>query len=218
MSPKRVAGLVLAGGQSARFGSNKSMAVLRNRPLLDWAVSNLEPVVTKVAISTVQHSASEHYAREKRYLVLHDSVSNFLGPLAGILSGLEWAASEGFDLIVSQPCDVPIVPKHVLTELIDASAGCRIVHVCANGSVEPLCAIWPVAFGAKLRAILDSGQHPAVQGVQELERARAVAYSGTDAFQNINTTSDLAALEAKLAELDVYSQQQVHECRNHSII
>jgi molybdopterin-guanine dinucleotide biosynthesis protein A len=218
MSRKRVAGLVLAGGRSARFGSDKSMAVLRNRPLLDWAVSNLEPVVTKVAISTAQHSASECYAREKRYLVLHDCVSTFLGPLAGILSGLEWAAGEDFDLILSLPCDMPIVPEGVLKKLIGASAGCRLVHVCANGSVEPLCAVWPVAFGTRLRAILDSGRHPAVRTVQKLARARAVAYTGTDAFQNINSTSDLEALEARLAERNTLSRQRGHQCRNRSFV
>jgi len=178
------------------------MAVLRNRLLLEWAVSNLAPVVTKIAISVTPHSAPEHYAREKRYIVLHDSIPNSVGPLVGILSGLEWAAGEGFDVILSLPCDVPIVPKGVLTELIDASAGRRVARVCANGYLEPLCAIWPVAFGAQLRAIMDSGRHPPVRSVQELAQARAVAYTGTDAFQNINNLSDLAALETRLAELD----------------
>jgi molybdopterin-guanine dinucleotide biosynthesis protein A len=178
------------------------MAVLRNRPLLEWAVSNLEPVATKIAISATPHSASERYARERQYIVLHDSIANFVGPLVGILSGLEWAAGEGFDLILSLPCDVPIVPKSVLTELIVASAGSRMVRVCANGYLEPLCAIWPAAFGTQLRAILDSGRHPPVRLVQELAQARAVAYTGTDAFQNINNVSDLATLETRLAELD----------------
>jgi len=176
------------------------MAVLRGRPLLDWAVSNLEPVASSVAIGAAPYSASESYAREKHYRVLHDSISNSPGPLVGILSGLEWAAREGFDLVLSLPCDVPIVPEGVLTELIDASAGSLLAHVCANGKAEPLCAIWPVAFATKLRAILDSGRHPAVQSIQKSARARAVVYTGADAFQNINTLDDLAALEEKLAE------------------
>jgi molybdopterin-guanine dinucleotide biosynthesis protein A len=118
----------------------------------------------------------------------------------GILSGLAWAAGEGCKLMLSLPCDVPIVPQGMLTELIGASAGGRVAYICANGSVEPLCAAWPVGFHTNLRTMLESGRHPAVRSVQESAGARAVTYSGADAFQNINTADDLAALEAALGD------------------
>ena len=47
-------GLILAGGKSSRFGSDKASARLRGRPLLQWVLSAIEPVCRRIVIVKAQ--------------------------------------------------------------------------------------------------------------------------------------------------------------------
>src|SRR6476646_8739863 len=92
-------GVILAGGRAARMGGrDKALLPLDGRPILAWVVERLRPQVAALALN-----ANGDPARFASFglPVLADATDDHPGPLAGVLAGLDWAAAEGADAIVT---------------------------------------------------------------------------------------------------------------------
>jgi len=83
-----IAGLVLAGGQSRRFGSEKAVVRLDDRTLLEWALEALRGDCDALAISAPTGSGAAVIARDLGLRVLADDPAHPDGPLAGVAAGL----------------------------------------------------------------------------------------------------------------------------------
>jgi molybdopterin-guanine dinucleotide biosynthesis protein A len=116
----RVFGLILAGGRSSRFGSEKAAALLDGRPLLMHAYAALTPHCATVAVSAAPGSEAERLAAGVDLPVLHDAPGHPRGPLAGVVAGLAWARGEGADLLAIAPCDTPRMGAGAVGRLIGA--------------------------------------------------------------------------------------------------
>ena len=110
----RIAGIVLAGGQARRLGGDKALRPLGGTPLLAHAIARAAPQVAALALSANGDPAPfQAFALP----ILADSVPGFVGPLAGILAGLDWAAREGMDTLASFACDAPFFPRDLVARL-----------------------------------------------------------------------------------------------------
>ncbi len=188
-----VVGVVIAGGRSVRFGGEKAVALLRGRPLLLWAVERLQRSCVAVAVNVRPGTEAEALARAQSLTLLHDAPGDAAGPLAGVKAGLAWAKSLEARAVAVSPCDVPLLPDDLFARLIAAAGSAAAMAETARGP-EPLCALWPVgALGAVTQA-LAGGAHPATWRVLESVGAVRVRFETEEAFANINTQADLAAL------------------------
>ena len=182
-----VAALVLAGGQARRLGgADKALLDLGDRTVLTHVLARLVAQTETIAISANGDPA--RFAAF-RYPVLTDGAFAGQGPLAGLLAGLDWAAGQGADALLSLPCDTPFIPADLAARLAPAPA-------CAAslGRVHHLVALWPVAARDALRRLLEQ---PGARDVKDFAAglgARAVAFPADpwDPFLNINTPDDLA--------------------------
>lgn len=188
-----VAGLVLAGGRSSRFGGEKAAALLEGKPLLLWAAERLKPVCARLAVSARPGSEAETLAAPLP--VLHDRPGDPDGPLAGIHAGLEWAGGVGAQLLAVSPCDAPFLPGDLFRRLLAAGADGAAVAETPEG-VQPLCAVWPVSALPTLQAVLAGGAHPPVWRLLEEIGAIKVRFDDGRAFANLNTREDLQRLAA----------------------
>ena len=57
-----LAGLVIAGGRSRRFGRDKALALVGGRPLLAWSLAALREACAEVAINAEADSAAANLA------------------------------------------------------------------------------------------------------------------------------------------------------------
>jgi molybdopterin-guanine dinucleotide biosynthesis protein A len=203
-----IAGIILAGGLSRRMGGgDKPLRPLADRSLLDHVATRLAPQVGALAIN-----ANGDPARFPAFglSVISDTVEGFAGPLAGILAGLEWAASETTaKRVVSVAGDTPFFPWDLVSRLLEATAGkSDIIAVAASGGrTHPTFALWPVDLAAALRAALvEAGErrvtafiarHPHVEVDFAFPQVAGLDY---DPFFNINTPQDLAEAE-RLAQI-----------------
>ncbi len=90
-----VAGVLLAGGRARRMGGgDKCLRVLAGQTLLARVIARAAPQVGPLVIN-----ANGDPARFAAYglPVVRDSVEGFAGPLAGVLSGMDWAADKAPD-------------------------------------------------------------------------------------------------------------------------
>jgi molybdopterin-guanine dinucleotide biosynthesis protein A len=201
-----VAAILLAGGLSTRMGGgDKPLRSLGGRPVLAHLLDRLRPQAGALAIS-----ANGDPARfgEFGLPVIADTVPGHAGPLAGILAGMEWAASRGFTQIVSVPADTPFIPSDLVARLRDtAGEAPNGLAVAASGErTHPPIALWPLALREELVRFLRDGEERKVSafamrhdpGVCRFGPLR-VGHCDIDPFFNINTPADLDEAERLLA-------------------
>jgi molybdenum cofactor guanylyltransferase len=192
-----VAGVIIAGGRSVRFGGEKAVAMLGDRPLLLWAAERLQTSCSSVAVNARPGTEAESVAERAGRAVLHDDFGDATGPLAGIKVGLRWARGLGARSLAVSPCDVPLLPDEVFKRLIGAAGSGAAMAVTAEGR-QPLCAVWPVSALEVVTGALAGGAHPATWHLLESLGAVRVKFEDAAAFANVNTREDLALLAQRL--------------------
>lgn len=184
--------VILAGGQSRRMGGqDKSLIHLDGRPLIDHVRARLAPQVDMLAINANGDPARFAGMGVE---VIADDLQGFPGPLAGVVAAMAWARSKGADRVLTAPTDCPFLPADLFARL-DAAGGLAIAR-SASG-LHPVCAIWPVAQEAALRAALARGTRKMRDASQSLGAAEVMFDATPDPFFNVNTAADLAAARAR---------------------
>jgi molybdopterin-guanine dinucleotide biosynthesis protein A len=197
-----VAGVVLAGGRSVRFGGEKAVARLAGRPLLMWAAQRLKGSCAAVAVNARPGTEAEALAQAAGLPVLHDAAGDPAGPLAGVKVGLAWAESLGVRSLAVSPCDAPLLPPDLFVRLIAAAGGGAAMAETSDGR-QPLCAVWPVSALSTVVAALEGGAHPPTWRVLESVGAQHVQFDSAEAFANLNTRADLAAIDERVARGEI---------------
>jgi molybdopterin-guanine dinucleotide biosynthesis protein A len=187
-----IAGLVLAGGRSVRFGGEKAAALLDGKPLMLWAAERLAASCVHVAINARPGAEVERLAGPLP--VLHDHPGDPDGPLAGVRVGLAWAAKMGARALAVSPCDAPLLPDDLYPRLIAAAGDGGALAVTPDGR-QPLCAVWPVTALHWIEDATHGGAHPPTWKVLEEIGAIPVQFENSAAFANINTQDDLARID-----------------------
>jgi molybdopterin-guanine dinucleotide biosynthesis protein A len=193
MSARPVAGLVLAGGRSVRFGGEKAVAMLEGRPLMLLAAERLRSICDTVGASVRPGSEAEALAKSAGLPAIFDEPGDALGPLAGVKAGLIWAEARGARLLAVSPCDAPLLPADLYARLLESADGGAAMAETSEGR-QPLCALWPVTALPAVRDALAGGAHEPTWQVLVRLGARQVLFEHAEAFANINTREDLAAV------------------------
>lgn len=191
---KQPAAVILAGGQARRMGGgDKALLTLAGRPLLSHVLDRIEPQVAGLCLNA--NGEADRFARFG-VPVVADSVEGFVGPLAGVLAGLDWAAQRGHDHVVSVAADTPFFPPDLVPYLMMGLDDGPICLAVTGGHVHPTFGVWPVALRDDLRAALNGGTRRVLDWTEK-HGATTVAFPATDPdpFFNINTPDDLALAE-----------------------
>jgi len=199
---KQPLGVILAGGQATRMGGgDKGLLTLGGRTLLSHVIERLSPQVAELALNANGDAARFDALN---LTVLPDSIDGFVGPLAGVLAGMDWAAERGADTIVTAAADTPFFPGDLVPRLLLASEGMTHPLVLAatpddtRGTARhPTFGLWPVALRDDLRTALNGGLRKVVMWTQQHE-GREALFPHEAAFFNVNTPDDLKTAEGML--------------------
>ena len=199
---KQPLGVILAGGQATRMGGgDKGLLTLGGQSLLARVIDRLEPQVGGMVLNANGDAA--------RFVavglpVVPDSIAGFAGPLAGVLAGLDWAAEQGADAIVTAAADTPFFPCDLVPQLLLRSEGMAHPLVLAatpdakrGQARHPTFGLWPVALRNDLRAALQGGLRKVVLWTDQ-HGGREALFPDEAAFFNVNTPDDLARAEEML--------------------
>lgn len=189
--------LVLAGGRSRRFGSEKAMAMADGRPLLAHAVDRLAAQGLKVAVNAPSGSGAAAWAAAHDYRLISDDPAHPAGPLAGLSAGLLWARTLGAEYLATTPCDTPDLPADLEARLASAltpDAGAATAR--SPSGLQSLCTVWRVGSALPaLRAHFARAHHPAVRDLLAELAGVEVAFDDDAPFANLNRRDDLDARE-----------------------
>ena len=134
-----VDGIVLAGGRSTRFGSEKLAAEFQGSPLLHRAIVRVSQVCDEVVVVIARAAEEPDLPAGVRVRIARDAKEG-QGPLAGLASGLRSTSSK-FTLVAAG--DMPDLQVAVLEELIRVAERDQADAVALEegGSIRPLPAV-----------------------------------------------------------------------------
>ncbi|MDA1323780.1 MAG: molybdenum cofactor guanylyltransferase MobA [Proteobacteria bacterium] len=207
MPNSNVCGLLLAGGQSRRMGGgDKCLRILGGQTVLARILHIARPQVGKLVLN-----ANGDGARFADYElpVAPDVVGGFAGPLAGVLTGLEWALANAPECqwVASLACDAPFAPRDLVGRFMAAVAeeGADLACASSDGRDQPVFGLWPVRLADDLRAALVDEDLRKVDIWTARYRLARVDWPTTpvDPFFNVNRPDDLAAADALLTSIDL---------------
>lgn len=198
-----IAGLVLAGGAARRMGgANKALVLLADRPLIAHVIERIAPQVDALAISA---NRDADRLQDFGLPILADRDPRLLGPLAGILAGMEWAAGRGSHHIVTAAADTPFPPYDLAERLAagsDASSA-PIALAVSGGRPHPVFGLWPVSLRHALADHLEKEDDRSVMAFAQAHGMRPVEFAaedGRDPFFNVNTPDELDLARRMLEE------------------
>ena len=117
MSENNILGVILAGGKSSRFGSDKSLIKLGNKTLLEHTIFKIEKNFPELLI--VSNNNKIKFSK-KNIFVIKDCLDGHLGPLVGVLSAMKWIENnkKNYNWIATFPCDSPFFNTRLIYDLI----------------------------------------------------------------------------------------------------
>lgn len=196
-----IAGAILAGGLSRRMGGgDKALREVGGVPLLTRTIARMAPQVGPLLLNANGDPARfAAFGLEVRADVLGDHA----GPLAGILTALEWTAEQGAEWLLTAAADTPLLPSDLGARLAAErlALGARLAVAASGGRMHPVCALWPVDIRFELRhAVTEEELRRLTTFVERFSLARVEwPVEPFDPFLNVNTPGDLDRLGAILA-------------------
>jgi molybdopterin-guanine dinucleotide biosynthesis protein A len=192
----QITGVILAGGRGTRMGgADKGLQNFRGMPMAMFTLMRLMPQVGEVMINANRNLAAyESFGVP----VWPDSLSDFAGPLAGMLTALERCES---DYLVTVPCDTPLFPQDLVARLAEALERDDAEIAMASAPEEDGQMRAQPVFSLIRRELMESLVRFTQGGGRKIDawtgqhRTVLVPFADAGAFRNANTLVELHKLE-----------------------
>jgi molybdopterin-guanine dinucleotide biosynthesis protein A len=191
-----ISGIVLAGGQSSRLGTDKSFVNVKGRPLIEQIMAKLARLSDDVIIVT---NSPKRYNHLEARLV--GDIYPGKGALGGIYSGLR-AAANVYSLVVA--CDMPFLNLNLLRYMILLAREHDVVIPRIGELSEPLHAIYSKSCLEPIDRLLARGGLKIIDFFSEVQ-VRYIEKDEIDIFDpqhlslfNVNTPGDLEEMKKRV--------------------
>ena len=116
MKEHNILGVILAGGKSSRFGSNKSLSNLSNSKLIEHVINKINKYFIEILVVSNDSKLILDYPNIK---VIKDCKAGYLGPLVGVLSAMKYANQNNkYNWVITFPCDTPFFDEIIIEKMI----------------------------------------------------------------------------------------------------
>ena len=203
MNDNNILAVVLAGGQSKRFGEDKNQAKLGNLTLLEHVLAKVTKKFEKILIISNQNL---NLKTLNSITIIPDCIQGNLGPLVGVLTAMKWIKKNNkqYQWIATFPSDTPffdtsIIEKYKSRISLNESL---LYFARSNQKRHNIFGLWSVKLMDTLENDLINNNFRKVEkwadkiGVKTIN----VKIDKFDPFFNINTKTDLKEAEKILKE------------------
>lgn len=179
-------GIVLAGGKSTRFGSDKALAEVDGLSMLGRAIEILSKLRLETCIVT---NASSDYSRFKSK-ILRDAVPE-KGPLGGLYTALSYLERS---TVIVLTCDMPVLTLDQLRSLLSAYSDGDEAVVFARGKVdfEPFPGIYCSSLKELIYESICGGELSMQKFIRKVRRKKVI--QSEVQLDNVNTQEELKKL------------------------
>lgn len=187
----QITAILLAGGEGRRLGGrDKGLVPFHGRPLVETVLERLAPQVGGVVISANRNL--ELYGAYGRPVV-SDGNDGFLGPLAGVTAALA-VVETPYALLA--PCDVPLLPEDLAARLAAGIGDAEVALPDDGEHRQHAFALLKSGLRPRFSACLEEGRRGLGRCFATLRTVTVDFSDRAQAFRNLNTDEELAALES----------------------
>ena len=185
-----IACVIIAGGRSRRYGTNKALAELKGERLVDIVTRTLRAQTSGPVVVSAREEMRSAFGD---LTVVTDLLNGDVGPLAGLHAAMTWAGDLGYDTVITTPVDTPSLPSNFIAKLLESKPP-SIAHY--DGHIQPLHGVWLSSQAYELKQRIESGTR-AGRRWAEICHANECDFAVDKAkhhFANINRPEDLVKL------------------------
>lgn len=189
---QEIIGVVLAGGRATRMGGkDKGLQLLNGKPLWQHVADALAGQVSARVLSANRHI--DIYQRSG-LSVYQDTLADYPGPLAGMLSVMQQDGGEWF---VFCSCDTPFIPACLVKRMVQQRGDSRVVWAHDGERDHPTIALIHRSLIPALQDYLAAGERRVMVFMRQ-SGGHSVDFSDLkSAFVNVNTLEDLQTMQEK---------------------
>ncbi|EFC53617.1 TPA: molybdenum cofactor guanylyltransferase MobA [Enterobacter cancerogenus] len=189
---QEIIGVVLAGGRATRMGGkDKGLQLLNGKPLWQHVADALASQVSARVLSANRHI--DIYQRSG-LPVYQDTLADYPGPLAGMLSVMQQDQGEWF---VFCSCDTPFIPACLVERMVQQRGDSPVVWAHDGERDHPTIALIHKSLIPALQDYLAAGERRVMVFMRQ-SGGHSVDFSDLkSAFVNVNTLEDLLTMQEK---------------------
>ena len=191
--------MILAGGKSRRMNFNdKSLQKINKYSLIDRVIVRAKKQVDYLLINSNSDHIKNNY---NEYIVIKDTIKGNLGPLAGVLSGLEWIKKKDSEInwLITFPVDSPFFPTDLVDIFLSHVNEEQIIVAESNSRIHPVFAMWNKNLIPYLKETLNNRTLKIDEFTKNFKmKVVKFPFIDYDPFFNINNQDDL--IKAKKIE------------------
>ena len=198
-----VVGILLASNSHRTTNSGeKCLKKLMGKPVLSYVIERALPQVTSLILNA---NGDPTRFQDISIPVVPDAIEELSGPLAGILTGMEWARDNDpkAEWLATFATDSPFIPHdlvlHMLEEIERHQAD--MAYISCGGKPHPEYGLWPVELAEDLRYALTEENIKSVDKWTQLYNAITVEYPAKpiDRFTLSNNIEGIVDVERNYA-------------------
>lgn len=196
-SDTAITALILAGGRATRMGGiDKGLAQLAGKSMVEHVLDRVAPQVDHVLLNANRNLAQYGALGPT---VVEDSLKDFQGPLAGMLSGLQHCTTP---LMITAPCDSPLPPLNYAARMLAALENDKAeLAVATDGKrLQPVFCLMRAELAPSMQAFLESGDRKIDLWFSQHQMVRVSFEDQPQAFANINNPEELLSIETLLSK------------------
>ncbi len=187
ISPPEVTGIILAGGKSSRFGSDKALFSFRGKKLVEYSIEIIKPMCGQILLSTNQPDKF----RFTGWPTVEDIYPG-CGPVAGIHACLE-QSSTMHHLVIG--CDMPWLDTRLFEFILHNSPGYQVVMPMHKGFRETMASYYHKSCSPALENALKEQRYKIFDAIAPLKtfypEIDDKTFYSEKLFANINYREDI---------------------------
>jgi len=210
-STQNITAIILAGGQGKRLNhQNKGLLGLNSHLTPNREVSGetfISHLLKKLSVQSQKQiiSANNDIEAYETYnkTVVHDQTNSYEGPLAGILS---CKAHVDTSLILTTPCDSPMIPDDLSQRLLDTYNQYPSAKICVAHDGERqqnLFMLFDAALLDDMTVYFDDNQRKVYGWINRHEHKRVDFSDSASNFLNVNDENQLKMLRLMIKKKQV---------------
>ena len=200
MIENNILGVVLAGGKSKRFGSDKTSIKLGDKTLIEHTISKIENNFQEILIIS---NNENHLINKKNVFLTKDLIDGYLGPLIGVLSAMDWVEknNKNYKWIATFPSDTPFFDQKVIENLkkCTINESKKLFFIKSGNKRHNIFGLWSMELKETLKTDIDNGIRKVEDWANKVGSEIIEMNSDNDYnFLNINTKEDLEKAKKKI--------------------